>query len=106
MFFNYCIHWPIVITPALAKLFEKVLHEQIWEYLSQHQLSNTQFGFRNKFSTTDALLYATENIRKKVNDKDIVCAAFLDLSQAFDSISHDILLKNWKNQILIATQYQ
>ena len=88
---------PISITPALAKLFEKVLHEQISEYLSQHKLlSNTQYGFCRKFSTTDALFYATENIRKKVNDKEVVSAAFLNLPKAFDSISHDILLEKLK----------
>ena len=87
----------ISITPALAKLLEKVLHEQISEYLLQHKLlSNTQYGFSRKFSTTDALLNATGNIRKKVTDKENVCAAFLDLSKTFDSISPDIFLEKLK----------
>ena len=63
----------------------------------QHKLlSNTQYGFGRKFSTTVALLYATENTRKKVNDKEVVCAAFLDLSKTSDSISHDIFLEKLK----------
>ena len=36
-------------------------------------------GFRAKFSTTDALLYATENIRSDINNNEMVAAAFLDL---------------------------
>ena len=67
------------------------------EYLEETQLlSETQFGFRARFSTTDALLYATETIRKNLDDGENVAAAFLDLSKAFDSISHEILLNKLK----------
>ena len=56
-------------------------------------LSPIQFGFRAKFSTTDALLYATENVRSDINNNEMVAAAFLDLSKAFYSFSHEILLE-------------
>ena len=52
-----------------------------------------QFGFRVKYSTTDALLYATEIIRKDLDDNQSTAAAFLDLSKALDSMSHEIFLK-------------
>ena len=67
------------------------------EYLEENQLlSETQFGFRARFSTIDALLYATETIRKILDDGENVAVAFLDLSKAFDSISHEILLNKLK----------
>ena len=73
------------------------------EYLNKHNhLVPIQLSFRAKFSTTDALLYATENIRSDINNNKMVAAAFLDLSKAFDSISHEVLLKNLKIVILIA----
>ena len=53
--------------------------------------STTQFGFRKKFSTKDALLYATEHCRTDISSGKTVSLALLDLSKAFDSISHEIL---------------
>ena len=85
---------PISITSAISKIFEKIIRNQVVEYLNKHNhLSPLQFGFRAKFSTTDALLYATENIRSDINKIKMVAAAFLDLSKPFDSISHEILIK-------------
>ena len=45
---------------------------------------------------TDALVFATEKIRKEIDCNQIVKAAFLDLSKAFDSFSHEILLQKMK----------
>ena len=85
---------PISITSSLAKVFEQILREQMNEYLERNNLLGPlQFGFPAKYSTTDALLYATENIRKDLNDNQSTAAAFLDLSKAFDSMSHEILLE-------------
>ena len=84
---------PISVTSALAKLLEMVLCSQIREYLKcNHTLNDTQFGFRKHFSTTDALLYTTETIRTHVDKGKYVSGLFLDLSKAFDSISHPILI--------------
>ena len=63
-------------------------------YLESNKLlTQRQFGFRSSYPTTDALLYATENIRKKLDNNENTAAAFIDLSKAFDSISHEILLQ-------------
>ena len=80
---------PASITSALEKIFEKVLNEQITEYLNKNNLiCPNQFGFRKKMSTSDALILATENIRREMVENKFVAAACLDLSKAFDSISH------------------
>ena len=88
---------PISITAALSKVFEKVIREQITNYIDNNKLfSPVQFGFRKNISTTDALVFTTEKIRKEIDNNHFVVAAFLDLSKAFDSMSHEILLKKLK----------
>ena len=55
------IYRPISIFSALSKVFEKVIGNQILEHRERNNLlSQIQFGFRAKYSTTDVLLYATE----------------------------------------------
>ena len=84
---------PSSITSALSKIFENVLKDQSVFHLNKNDiLSASQFGFRNSYSSSAALLYATENIRSEINESKNVAAAFIDLSKAFDSISHSILL--------------
>ena len=52
-----------------------------------------QFGFRKNISTQDGLVYVTKSIRNQIDSKKIVHAALLDLFKAFDSISHEVLIK-------------
>ena len=55
---------PISLTGALAKIFGILFRDQILAYLEKNKLlATTQFGYRKKVSTTDALLYCTEKIR-------------------------------------------
>ena len=49
------------------------------------------------FFTTDALLYATEKMRLNLDNKKMVASALLDLSKAFDSISHNLLFAKLKS---------
>ena len=85
---------PISITCAFSKIFEKILHAQITEHLDKFQIMTPfQFGFRKNISTQDALVYVTESIRNQIDSKKIVHAALLDLSKAFDSISHEVLIE-------------
>ena len=64
---------PISLTPALAKVFESLIKQQIDEYVHKNALlSQTQFGLRKKISTTDALAYLTEKYNDNKNEKQLL----------------------------------
>ena len=80
---------PISILPVVSKLFEKVLYEQLHEYLvTQELLSPRQFGFRKFHSTASALLDSTNEWFINMDRGLFNIAVFLDLQKAFDTINH------------------
>ena len=56
-----------------------------------------QFGFRQQYSTSLALINITENIRKALNDGNIGFGVFIELQKAFDTVEHQILLAKWNH---------
>ena len=90
---NLLNHRPITITSSLSKTFGKLLHKQRNQYLSSDKLlSPLQFGFREKISTQDTLIYFTQSIRKHFDKNDTIYSVCIDLSKAFDSIFHQLLM--------------
>ena len=55
-------------------------------------LYNLQFGFRQQYCTSHALINIAENIRKALDDGNIGCGVFVDLQKAFLNVDHQILL--------------
>ena len=85
---------PVSVLPVAAKLFESIVHRQLYTYLSENHLLNpAQSGFRPQHSTLDALLKAIDDWRQALDKSDLVGAVFVDLSKAFDSINHTLLIK-------------
>ena len=84
---------PICLLPLLSKILEKVVAIQLLDYLESNKLlNNAQHGFRPNLSTETALLKVTNSIYENIEKKKISLLLLLDLSKAFDSVSHQILL--------------
>ena len=84
---------PISILSVLSKITEKVVCIQLMSYLlDAHVLSPRQYAYRPRHSTEDALIDAVEWISKVVDDGEVASMTTIDLSKAFDSVDHDVLL--------------
>lgn len=87
---------PISILPILSKILEKIVHNQLYSYLEENELLySRQFGFRKDMSTEQAVTILLDDIRSHVDKGDIVGACFIDLTKAFDTISHSKLLPKY-----------
>ena len=84
---------PISVLPVISKIFESVIHDQLNEYFINNKLfCAQQFGFMKNASTELASLELIDRLLNQLNDHKIPINLHLDLSKAFDKISHDILI--------------
>ena len=84
---------PISVLPVISKVFEKCVHAQIMNHLESNKLLlENQFRFRKYLSTEIATVYFTDQIRKAMDNGQYTGAVYIDLSKAFDAISHSILI--------------
>ena len=85
---------PISILPAISKIAERLVHDQLAKFLEDSNLLlPTQFGFRSKYSTGLAVTYFTDTIRKEMNRGKLTGAVFIDFCKAFDTVDHAVLIK-------------
>ena len=89
---------PVSTLPIFGKLFEKIIYSRLYSFLSsQGILFENQFGFRKHHSTNHALNYSVDYVNSQLKEKHHVLGIFVDLSKAFDTISHDKLLTKLEN---------
>lgn len=85
---------PISLLSIFNKILEKLMYSRLMNFIKKHNiLFENQFGFRSNHSTTQAILQITDKIQKSTENKLYSCGIFLDLSKAFDTVNHYILLQ-------------
>ena len=85
---------PVSLLCAMSKVFERVVYNQLYEYFKQHKLFHkNQYGFRDEHSTELASLELIDRILHDLDKKKNPIVVFMDLSKAFDTLNHAILLK-------------
>ena len=89
---------PVSILPIFGKIFEKVIYNRLYAFfMAKGILHEDQFGFRKGHSTTHALHKSIESISEKIKNGQHVLGIFIDLSKAFDTLDHGILLTKLEN---------
>ncbi|XP_046973307.1 uncharacterized protein LOC124539974 [Vanessa cardui] len=89
---------PISVLPALSKVFEKIIHVRLNNYLKNIDfLYKQQYGFRKNSNTLSATIDLVNKIKNNIDQKKLVLGVFIDLKKAFDTVSHNILINKLTN---------
>ena len=84
---HYGNYRPVSILSITSKILERVVHEQISEYVDRENLLyEFQSGFRKYYSTDSCLLYMYDFIRKEMDEGKLCGMVLLDLQKAFDTV--------------------
>lgn len=88
---------PISLIPIFGKIFEVLINNRLGNYFESNNIfSNSQYGFRKKHSTTQAINSICEQILQGFENLKFTGCKLYDLTKAFDCISHPILLQKLK----------
>ena len=84
---------PISILPCFSKILERIMYNRLYAYIeSSNILYKKQFGFQKNHSTEHAVVKLVDEILTGFDKNEYTLGVFIDLSKAFDTVDHEILL--------------
>ena len=88
---------PISLLPTISKVFERVIHDQMYEYFNQFNLlAEQQYGFRKQHSTEYAAIKLIDHVSKEMEAGKTPTSVYIDLSKTFDTLTFEVLLYKLK----------
>ena len=89
---------PISLLTAISKVFEEVVCMQLTNFLNINgKFAPNQYGFRKNNSTDHAATELVDRISQALSENKSPFAIYLDLSKAFDTLDHEMLLSKFKH---------
>ena len=85
----------VSVLPLLSKCFERLIHDQLNEYLDQY-LNSLLCGFRKAHSTQHALFRLLQEWQNELDKSGFVGTILMDLSKAYDCLPHDLLIAKFE----------
>ena len=75
---------PISVTPTPAKILERLLLQQMLDYVEKYEIINrNQFGFLNRKSSNDTVISLTESVNSLLEENETVVSVLFGFSQSF-----------------------
>ena len=88
---------PVAIIPILSKVLERLVFNQMINYLNQNNLIHpNHHAYRANHNTTTALLQMYDIWLDSLENGEIAGVCFLDMSAAFDIVDHSLLISKLK----------
>ena len=89
---------PVSVLPLLSKIFERLIYNQLNEYLDQY-LNNLLCGFRKAHFTQHALFRHLQEWQNELDKSGFVGTILIDLSKAYDCLSRDLLIAKFETYV-------
>ena len=87
---------PISLLPQLSKILEKLYNNRLSKFVTNSNVLNScQYGFREGFSTSHALVELMSKITNSLNKIKHSIGVFIDLRKAFDTVDGQLLCKTF-----------
>ena len=79
----------------VSQVFKRKIYKQITNYMENKYIT----GFRKSHGTQHSLIPVLETWKSALDKDENVCVLFMDLSKAFNTVNHDLLLAKLKAQV-------
>ena len=81
----------IDLLAAVSKIFERIMETQLGSFVNE-KLFKYKSGYRKGYNTQYALMVLIEKWKQSLDNHGYAGAVIMDLSKAFDTINHELLI--------------